>query len=502
MLRRVLFALCALFVLLPSAARAEGWLDMISLSGLLETDVRFNVEDYRGPVEGEGYNFAINRNDAILHAEIRPHDSLVAVFDGRLRFYGFNTADDLPGLSRDRNQVDPFSVQVDQAYVATRGLPWSWLDLKAGRMVQTWGSADVFNQVDLLNPHDFYDPMDYVRKVPNQMFEVDVYPADWLTLTAVWIPVFKPALLPPSAPLGFAVETDANGCLSSFPAPPLSVEDNQALADLFASVDPCSLNFATPQVNLYMPKYTFADSQVGARAKFSFETIDFALTYYYGRFPYPIAYNAAAVANPSTTQPGKVNVDYVAEVMYPRMQVAGLDFSYTAPWLFDVGIVGELAVIFPEQVTFGLRAYQGDAKIYEATSVNVPSTPFIKATFGMDYTFTKWLYVNAMYLRGFFDEFNDAYGVHNYVVATAELKFRSDSLKLRLAGILNVDDLSNVANPQLTWVITPGLEALVGAFIFGGKTTPSNTYDYAAREKFGQKAAGRSFAYLKVRFTF
>ena len=499
--RTRLAALCALAVVLPSVAHAEGFWDMISLSGRIESDIRFNIEDYRGAVPGQGYNFAFNQNDIVLHADIKPTESLVAVFDGRVRFFGFNTANELPQLSN-RNKVDPFSVQVDQAYVATRGLPWSWLDIKVGRMVQTWGSADVFNQVDFLNPHDFYDPMDYVRKVPNEMIELDFYPTDWLTLNAVWIPVFKPAMLPPSASLGFAIEKDANGCLAGFPAPPLDPADNKALADLFSSIDPCSLNFATPVVNLYQPKYTIADSQAAARAKFSFDNLEFAFSYYYGRFAYPIALDAVAVANPSVTQPGKVNVDYVAEVMYPRIQVAGVDFAYSAPWLFDIGFVGELAVIFPEQVNFGLRAYQGQTKIFEASSVNVPSTPFVKATFGVDYTFTRWLYVNAMYLRGFFDEFNDMYGVHNYVVATAELKFKSDSILLRLAGILNVDDLSNVANPQLTWIITPGLEALLGAFIFGGSTHPSDPYDYAAREKFGQKAAGRSFAYLKVRFTF
>ena len=39
---------------------------------------------------------------------------------------------------------------------------------------------------------------------------------------------------------------------------------------------------------------------------------------------------AISRSNVSTTSPGKVSVDYLAEVMYPRMQVAGLDFSYSA----------------------------------------------------------------------------------------------------------------------------------------------------------------------------
>lgn len=498
---KICTALCALAVVWPLAAHAEGWLDKITLSGRLESDIRFDVENYRGAKAGDGFHFAVNRNDAILHAEITPVEEVVAVFDGRLRFFGFNEAFELPQLS-DRNRIDPFSVQLDQAYVATRGVPWSWLDLKAGRMVQTWGSADMFNPVDNLNSRDFFDPMDYTRKVPNEMIEVNVYPTSWVTITGVWVPVFKPAMLPPSAQLGFAIEKDARGCLRSFPAPPLGKADAQRLVDTFASIDPCSLNFNTPRVNLVMPQNGFADSQAAVRAKFNVAELEFALSYYYGRFGFPVAYTAVANANLSATSPGKVDVDYLAEVMYPRMQVAGLDFSYSAPWLFDIGIVGELAVIFPEQVNFGMRAYQGSAKIIEASSVNLPATPFIKATVGLDYTFTKWLYVNAMYVRGFFDEFNDMYGVHNYAIAAAELKFKNDSLLLRLSGVLNLDDLSNVANPQLTWVIVPGVEALAGAFLFGGSPTPKDPLSYAAREKFGQKAAGRSQAYLKVRFTF
>lgn len=501
-MNRLQLVLC---LVVATTARADlsdlKWTDMITLSGRLESDLRFTVDNYRGQTPGEGYTFSINRNDVITHIEIKPIDSVIGVIDARFRFYGFNEANSLPALA-DRNKVDPYSFQLDQAYVATRGLPFSWLDIKAGRMQQTWGSAAVFNQVDFINSRDFYDPMDYTRKVPNEMVELDLYPTSWLTLKGVWVPVFKPAMLPPSVGLAFDVARDSRGCLAGFPAPPLDPAQNKGLADLFGSVDPCSLNFATPQVNLYMPKNGIADSQVALRAEFSFDNLAFAASYYRGRFGFPIAYNAVAQANVNPDNPSKVDVAYQAEVIYPRMQVAGLDFSYSADWMLNIGLVGEIAVIFPEEVDFGLRAYQGNTKLYEASGVNVKPQPFVKAVVGLDYTFTKWLYANVMYLRGFFDEFADRYGVHNYVVAAAELKFRNDSLALRLAGILNADDLSNVANPQLTWIIAPGLEALAGAYIFGGSPTPTDPFDYAARAKFGQKAAGRSFAYLKMRMTF
>lgn len=484
-----------------SALAAPDWVEKLSLSGSVSSDIRFNLESYRGPVPGQGYDFAINRNDLVLHAEIAPIDELVAVVDARLRYYGLSEVSQLPQLAN-RARLDPFNVELDQAYVGVRGVPFKWLDLKVGRMVQTWGSADLFNPVDNLNARDFFDPMDYSRKVPNQMVELSLYPTEKLTITAVFVPTFKPSQLPPSAVLGFAINRNRQGCLIDAPAPPLrNPADAQLLASTFGSIDPCALNFADAEVRTLLPPNTLENAQAAVRAQLKIGDLDLAASYYYGRFTFPVAYTAIAHAAPSTTAPGKIDVAYVAEVMYPRMQVAGLDASYSASWFFDVGVVGELAVIFPEQVNFGMRAYQGSAKILELGSVNVPADPFLKATIGLDYTFTRWLYVNAMFVHGFFDEFNDLFGLHNYLVAAAELKFLNDALHLRLSGIVDLNDRSSVANPQLTWIIVPGLEAIAGVFVFGGHTVPRDRLDYAARSKFGQKAAGRSQAFLKVRFT-
>ncbi len=489
------------------ATAAPDWLDKISFSGYGQSDLRFDVENYRGSGPRDGFQFSTNRNDLDLRLEIKPIEELAAVVDVRLRYYGFSQAQGLVETS-DRNKVDPFSVQLDQAYLSVKGVPFSWMDLKAGRMVQTWGSADMFNPTDNINARDFSDPLDYARKVPNQMVEVDLYPTSWLTLNAVWIPVFKPSQLPPSAAYGFAVERDARGCLSSMPAPPLTAEGAKQLADVFSNVDPCMLEFADPQVRTLTPDTHFKNSQVALRARMRLWDFDIGLSYYYGRFSFPVAYDAVAMTAPSASDPSKVNVQYVAEVMYPRMQVAGLDFSFSTPALLDIGFVGELAVYFPEEVTFAMRAYQGSDKILELSNVNVPSTPFIKATFGMEYTFAKWLMVNAMYVRGFFDEFNDMYGLHNYVTLTPRMSFFDDSFKIQIASVLNLDDLSNQLNPELLWIPVPGVEISGGVWWFGGSTHAldkngdgqSDVLDYAAKSKFGQKAAGRNLAYLRTKF--
>ena len=47
-----------------------------------------------------------------------------------------------------------------------------------------------------------------------------------------------------------------------------------------------------------------------------------------------------------------------------------------------------MAVVFPEQVNFALGIYNERRELLTLTDVNVPSTPFVKATIGADYTFT------------------------------------------------------------------------------------------------------------------
>jgi hypothetical protein len=488
----------ALLTAAAAPAGAKEWTEIVKFSGYLSSDIRFTIEDYRGAVQGQGFNFSKNQNDLDLRLEITPFEKVLVVAEPHLRFFGINEAYDLQTASV-RSNIDPYDVRLEEAYVMVKEFLWKKMDMRVGRLIQNWGSVDIFNPTDNLNARDFSDVLDYTAKVPNQMLELNMYPADWLSIHLVWVPMFTPSQLPDSAVLGFAVATDRNGCLISAPTPPIrNRADAEKLASIFKSVDPCSLNFPNTQVTTLLPDNGIGDSQAAARFRFKAGDLDLNLSYYYGRFTFPVALDAYAEVAGSTTKPGKMDVSYSAELYYPRMHVAGLDFAYSAPWFFDVGFTGELAVIFPEEVVFGMRVPSAGLSI---KNVNVPATPFVKATAGVDYTFTKWLYMNAMYIRGFFDEFNDLYGLHNYVTLAADLKFLDNELQIRLSGILDCNDLSNVAYGQITWVVVPSVEMTWGAFYFGGDTNMKDPLDYSSRYKFGQKAAGRSFAFFKTKVT-
>ncbi len=490
--------------LFTSPARGQSLADMIDFSGYIESDTRMILDNYRGLNPGGFGDLELNRNEVNLRLGINPNDQVRAVVDTRLRYFGFSQAEQLPDLI-ERAKVDPYSIYLDEAYFAARGVIFSNLDLRIGRLIQNWGAVDQFNPTDNLNSRDLSDPLDFTKKVPNQMVEMSLYPAEWIDLTVVWVPVFKPAQLPPSANLAFAVEYDQAGCFKKAPIPPLSRPQMAELVDYFGSLDPCSMHFIDPQVRVLDPGRNIADSQAAAKAKLYLGPLDITLSYYYGRFGFPAAYTAVAYATPRMDEPGAQDIEYIAEVTYPRMQVAGLDFTYSADWLFGMGFMGEIAVIFPEQVDFGLRAFRGKALEIDMAHTNIPSDPFVKGTFGMDYSLPFGLYLNVMYVHGFFDEFNDMYGLHDYLVAATEFKFFDDELAFRLAGVWDITQReTGTFTPTVTWVIVPSVEIQATGIYFIGDVDPPETDGFSTYDqkwRFGQKAAGRNVASLRGRIT-
>ncbi|MBM4371585.1 MAG: hypothetical protein FJ098_08020 [Deltaproteobacteria bacterium] len=490
----VFCTLAALLVPQQAQADIEDWL---RFSGHVESDIRFIVEDHRGVVPGDGYRFLMNRNELRLALRITPSENVAAVVDTRLRLDGFNRSAELGELI-DRRKLDPFELYLDEAYLFVHGFFWEGMDFKAGRMIQNWGRSFLFNPTDNLNSRDLSDPLNYAGKVPNQMVEIDLYPSDWLDISLIWVPVFKPAQLPASALLGFAVENDAEGCFRQAPIPPLSPSQVGELEELFSAMDPCALNFVNPLVRTVNPGFRIENSQAAVKANLRAGPVDMSLSYYYGRFGFPVALDAAALVDQG---PETIDVQYVAEVMYPRIHVAGFDFAYSAPWLWGMGFFGELGVYFPERVGFGLLAVVDGERTVEMTSVNVPTTPFVKASAGFDQSFTPWFYANVMYVRGFFDEFNDRYGIHNYLSLAPEFRLFDTELQIRLAAVWSLDDMSVTLNPRVNWIMFPGAELTLTGLIFIGDTEPEDPRDYGSKFKFGQKAAGRSVVSLKAKVT-
>ena len=138
----------------------------------------------------------------------------------------------------------------------------------------------------------------------------------------------------------------------------------------------------------------------------------------------------------------------------------------------------------------------------------------MKAAAGMDYSITRYWYMNVQYLYGFVDEFG-ADDLNHYLVLVNDYKLFNESVIARTSVILGMEDLplldadgipevddagaektgitlSGVIYPNLIINAIESTELNIGAFIYFGREDT----------KFGSPLAGSNMFYMKAKYSF
>jgi hypothetical protein len=477
----------------------------------LDTRVRIVSSAYYDVAKVEKRGFSRNENRLEFYFAYTPDRHLQIVGDIEPVFYGLPQAQELDDLATVQ-MLTPFHIESDAAYIALFDLVPN-LDIKVGRQIVQWGTADKFNPTNNINPDDLEDRPLFTEPIANQMIVVDYSPLDdKLWFQGVYVPMFYPALLPPSA---------AEGLKDPQTEVPYASEQDQAKVEHLQQliVDSPGLE---PEVvaHVYMPSRKFTTGQSAVKIGTSLGGIDMSMSYYNGRHDIPTPVDVQSSRKDSTPEecgaaagaaPTIPECTYRSDVtlIYPRMQVLGFDFTTQVPFLGDMGLWGEGALFFPQAQTFDIEfpvpvdVTSGSNDDGLANPVNgmsgvtVRDTPFVKVTAGADYTFGKHVYVQAQYLRGFIDEFGAGH-IGNYLVAGADLLFWGRHFVFRTFGVIDFptgkgDNGSYVIYPELQ--LTPPWGSVtfhLGSFFLLGKPDT----------KFGQKATGSSIVFFKVVGTF
>ncbi|MBV1859541.1 MAG: hypothetical protein KUG77_14100 [Nannocystaceae bacterium] len=480
----------------PTPARARTRRSEKDANDDLDFNFRVVTSAYFDVAGVEERTFSRNENRLEFTLRYSPNKHIQLVGNVEPVFLGVAQAQFLDDLAT-RQLLTPFHVESDAAYVAVFDL-LPKLDLKIGRQIVQWGTADRFNPTNNINPDDLEDRPLFTEPIANQMVVVDFAPLDdKLWFEAVYVPLFYPALLPPSAaagledpqsPVPFARESDV-----------AKIEELQATLDITPSLVPTVVG------RVRMPKRRFSDGQSAIKLGTSLGGVDASISYYNGRhdIPTPLRVNSET----KDPQQGPVTDEeccYRSDVIlnYPRMQVLGLDFATQLPFLRDMGLWGEGAMFFPTaqelyiEFPIPVDVTPDDDLLNPVDQLQGPaidSRPYIKATAGFDYTFGKHVYVQAQYLRGFIDEFG-ADHIGNYFVGGTELVFFGRHLLFRAFGVVDFptgprDHGSYVIYPEL--VVVPPWGSItfdIGSFFLVGSDDT----------KFGQPAAGSSIVFTKV----
>ncbi|MFC1708062.1 DUF1302 family protein, partial [Planctomycetota bacterium] len=195
----------------------------------------------------------------------------------------------------DRRQRRPIFA-LDEAYLsATLGD----LDLRLGKLKVSFGSADLRNPTDVLNPPDFTDLLD-TRRIGVPAVEAAYYLLDGeLKLLGMWVPVFTPARFAPPGKRFAPVPVDL----------PITVPLGLLMPNL--------MGWHLSLEEAELPPRTLRDSDAIVRIATTIESVDLSVTALTQHNPVPMV---AAVVNPS-----QQSVRLIP--FYNRQYMFGADFA-------------------------------------------------------------------------------------------------------------------------------------------------------------------------------
>jgi hypothetical protein len=405
----------------------------VEIGGHVQTDSRIFLQ--------QNNRFYWNESRLDLKIEASPSDETHVYSEFWLRNFGLpevSTSTDL--MLQGKDKVSPWSILFREAYLDLYGFLSPNLDIRIGLQRIAWGTADKLNPTDNLNPDDLEDIWDFGRHLGSNAFKASYYLGDY-TLTAVYIPIFTPATLP--------IPEWAEAFSSPMELPP-----GLTLGNLTDKV-------ITPENNIK------ESSMYGFKLGKYFWGYDFSLSYFYGRDDLPLLNMVKFTLADSIG-----TVDVSSELIYPRIQVLGLDLAGAVG---DVGVWAEGALFYPEKVSMFTDLTGLGMGIQDST---VLDKPYFKYVIGADYTFKNGWYINFQYLHGFINERNED-GLGDYFVLGIEKRLLQDRLKIvPIGGGGEIGDFGDIKNnyalflgPSITYYPFDNAEINLGLSIIEGKKT-------------------------------
>lgn len=439
---------------------------------------------------------------------------LSLVFSGRSDVYELETL-------RTRKTVDPYYFESDALYIRISDFIFDGLDIRVGRQIIDWGSADRFNPTSVINGLDLEDYQDFGHRVANEMINITFAP-DWevegedtpifsdFQVQVVWVPTFRSNLVPESSEYVFGGPDQFRRFAKS--------DFLNSLVDLQEVFQNYSGKIIY-HVTVDEPDDAIENSQVGLRIGFSLLGVDLDFYAYHGydHNMQPRTVNVNAVStDPDVSNAIKQNIglvggtteqrQYLIELMesfgvdgistltantdvtvsYPEVWVAGFDFATSLDFMGGVGFWGELAFTIHDDVTIDLNINNNTFK-----DVQNEKGFFVKAVVGIDNTFTKWFYMNMQYIYGFVDEFG-ANDLEHYLMWNGDFKAFNEQMLFRLSLVWCISDPSAMLVPSFSFKFWPNTELALGALIHLGDDDTT----------FGNRVTGPNYLYFQAKYNF
>ncbi|MGC8579180.1 MAG: DUF1302 family protein [bacterium] len=415
-MKRYLFLIAIiLFFVRPALADSP-------ISGSILVDTR--VQTSNGSLSREEYRLTVK-------AAKRIHE-LYAYGEVWLRGFGITQPTTyLPSLQQ-YSSNPPTYLDVRQVYVEFYSFLLKDLDVKIGKQILNWGTADELNVTNNVNPYDLEDPFAFNNKLPVPLLVAEYYFPHEISLTGVVEPLFVPTVLPSDKWI--------NAFITSQPIPP------------WLPINQININVSEPQQS--MPGNLSYGFRIAKKALLGY---DISLSYYDGFYTMPVLTGANI-----TAVSGSIIAN--ADLSFPRLSIIGGDFAGS---IGDHGVWGEVALNIPHG-PIRFNSYVLNTP-YAPASYNIAVSPFVKYVLGTDYTFNDGTYMNLQFLHGEFYEIGNQ--LQNYIALMANRNFLYDTMQAQISIVFELAQ-HNLTGfmyyPELDWMPYDNVKIAIGGFWFTG----------------------------------
>lgn len=343
--------------------------------------------------------------------------------------------------------VDPYNLEIREAYVQLFGFLTKNLDIKIGRQRITWGTADKLNPTDNLNPYDLEDILDFGRHRGSDAISLNYYFNNDFSFQGAFIPFFQPANMPV-------------GLFANALNPTMELPQGMVLKG-YTDI-------------ILMPKYNLGESTLaGGKFKGMVKGVDFSLSYVWGRDGLPFATRNTLVPVDAL---GGININ--SQLSFARTHIIGADLATS---IAGIGFWAEAALFIPEKdviMTNDFSAFypMSPVPVTKDSLLLDSSKPYIKFVVGGDYNFADGSYINLQFMHGFIHERGNE-NLNDYFFLRYEKKFFNDKLKIApVGGGFIVTDWNKIKDnyaivymPEVSYKATDNAEITLSTVFFDGK---------------------------------
>jgi hypothetical protein len=416
---------------------------IIVLAVLFMTAVFLNAQDF-GFGAGDDETTSISNNAATVtvggeasasllgyiddFSDDAAHVQLGDIFSGSLNFSaGISFADAVINLNL---QPAEQPVSIDEAYVRVF---FGSLEIEGGLRKLTWGKADSFGPLDVINPLDYSeltdlsDPMNL--KIARPLIHASFRAGSFSKIEGVFVPYFEP--------LRYAEEGRWE------PAQMKQLKQVKEIGNMFG-VD---VTEDKPDIS------TLEYAQAGARFTTTIGPADIGLQYYYGRLTRPAV--TITLAPPPMPIPTALHFDY-----NPYHQI-GVDWAQV---LLGFNVRAEAAVNLTKDLS------GDDGAVYNpafAWSFGFDRDLFLGVNLNIQCNETIRLMYNKIGNDPMLDIEAGTDMTATQIIAAVSKKFLREELELRFAALWGIEDKDFLLMPAIIWT-RDAVSVEFSGGIFGG----------------------------------